>query len=46
MQELFAPDEMALSVCRTCIGASDYSRTVYSFDESAEPDPELTKLLD
>ena len=44
MQELFAPDEMALSVCRTCIGASDYSRTAYSFDESAEPDPELTKF--
>ncbi len=44
LQELFAPGEMALSVCRTCIGASDYSRTAYSFDESAEPDPELTKF--
>jgi glucosylceramidase len=41
MQDLFAPDEMALNVCRTCIGASDYSRSVYSFDESTEPDPEL-----
>jgi len=44
MEELFAPEEMALNVCRTCIGSSDYSRTVYSFDESAEPDPELTKF--
>ena len=44
MTELFAPDQMALSVCRTCIGSSDYSRSVYSFDESAEPDPELKKF--
>src|SRR5664279_1784443 len=35
---------MALNVCRTCIGASDYARTVYSFDESSEPDPELKKF--
>jgi glucosylceramidase len=44
MHVLFAPGEMALNVCRTCIGASDYSRTAYSFDESAEPDPELKKF--
>jgi glucosylceramidase len=44
MHDLFAPGEMALNVCRTCIGASDYSRSVYSFDESAEPDPELKKF--
>jgi len=44
MHELFAPGEMALNVCRTCIGASDYSRNVYSFDESSEPDPELKKF--
>jgi glucosylceramidase len=44
MHELFAPDEMALNVCRTCIGASDYSRSVYSFDESPKPDPELRKF--
>ena len=41
MHDLFAPGEMGFNVCRTCIGASDYSRTVYSFDESAEPDEEL-----
>ena len=41
MHELFAPGEMAFNVCRTCIGSSDYSRSVYSFDESVTPDPEL-----
>ncbi|HEY1159739.1 MAG TPA: glycoside hydrolase family 30 beta sandwich domain-containing protein [Terracidiphilus sp.] len=44
MHDLFAPREMALNVCRTCIGSSDYSRTAYSFDESGEPDPELKKF--
>ena len=44
MHDLFAPQEMALNVCRTCIGASDYSRTMYSFDESPEPDPEMKKF--
>jgi glucosylceramidase len=44
MHDLFAPDQMALNVCRTCIGASDYSRDVYSFDESPEPDPEMKKF--
>jgi glucosylceramidase len=41
MHDLFAPPEMGFNVCRTCVGASDYSRTVYSFDESPEPDPEM-----
>jgi glucosylceramidase len=44
MHELFAPDEMAMNVCRTCIGASDYSRSLYSFDDSEQDDPELTKF--
>jgi glucosylceramidase len=44
IEELFAPGEMALNVCRSCVGSSDYSRTVYSFDESAEPDLELKKF--
>jgi glucosylceramidase len=44
MHEMFAPGEMALNVCRTCIGSSDYSRTVYSFDDSNAPDPELKKF--
>lgn len=44
MHEMFAPSEMALSVCRTTIGASDYSRSLYSYDDSPEPDPELKKF--
>jgi glucosylceramidase len=42
-RELFHPSEMNLNVCRTCIGASDYSTSVYSFDEG-EADPELTRF--
>ena len=41
--ELFHPSELGLSVCRTCIGASDYSTEVYSFDEG-EPDPDLKRF--
>ncbi|HET7105155.1 MAG TPA: twin-arginine translocation signal domain-containing protein, partial [Terracidiphilus sp.] len=44
MHEMFAPEEMAMNVCRTCIGSSDYSRTLYSFDESDTPDPGLKKF--
>jgi len=42
-RDLFHPSAMNLSVCRTCIGASDYSTSVYSFDEG-EPDPELQRF--
>ena len=41
--ELFHPSELGLNVCRTCIGASDYSTELYSFDEG-EPDPELKRF--
>jgi len=41
--ELFHPSELGLNVCRTCIGASDYSTEVYGFDEG-EPDPELKRF--
>ena len=43
LHEMFHPSEMGLSVCRICVGSSDYSRTVYSFDEGA-PDPDLTRF--
>lgn len=33
-KELFAPTDMGLNVCRTCVGSSDYSRTVYSYAET------------
>lgn len=41
--ELFHPTEMGLSVCRTCIGSSDYSTKVYSYDEG-DADPELKRF--
>jgi len=41
--EMFHPSEMGLSVCRICVGSSDYSANVYSFDEG-EPDPELARF--
>jgi glucosylceramidase len=41
LSDLFSSKGLALSVARTCIGASDYSTKVYSFDDSSEPDPEL-----
>jgi len=41
--ELFHPSEMGLSVARICVGSSDYSTKVYSFDEG-EPDPELKRF--
>ena len=44
MHDLFAPGEMAFNVCRTCIGASDYARNAYSFDDSDQPDPEMKKF--
>ena len=44
MHDLFAPGEMAFNVCRTCVGSSDYARTMYSFDESDTPDPEMKKF--
>jgi glucosylceramidase len=43
LQELFHPDQLGLSVCRLCIGSSDYARTMYSYDEG-EPDPELSRF--
>ena len=42
-REMFHPSQMGLSVCRICVGSSDYARKVYSFDEG-EPDPDLTRF--
>jgi glucosylceramidase len=41
LDELFGSNGLSLSVGRTCIGSSDYSRNAYSFDDSPTPDPEL-----
>jgi glucosylceramidase len=43
LHELFHPSEMGLSVCRTCVGSSDYSTKLYSFDDG-EADPDLTRF--
>jgi glucosylceramidase len=44
MHECFAPGEMAMNVCRTCIGSSDCSRSVYSYDDGDQDDPQLTRF--
>ena len=41
--EMFHPSEMGLNVGRVCVGSSDYSTRVYSFDDG-EADPELTRF--
>src|SRR5262249_37718538 len=41
--QLFHPNQMRLNVCRTCIGSSDYSTKLYSYDEG-EADPELSRF--
>lgn len=40
---LFHSPEMGLSVCRTCIGSSDSSTSMYSFDDG-EADPQLKRF--
>jgi glucosylceramidase len=42
-QELFHSSEMGLNVCRICVGSSDYSTKIYSYDEG-EPDPDLKRF--
>jgi len=44
LSELFGASGLRLSVCRTCIGSSDYSTAAYSFDDGVEPDPELKRF--
>jgi glucosylceramidase len=41
--DMFHPSQLNLNVCRTCIGSSDYSTKVYSYDEG-EPDPQLQRF--
>jgi len=41
--DLFHSSEMGLNVCRTCIGSSDYSTEVFSYDEG-EADPEMKRF--
>jgi glucosylceramidase len=41
LSDLFGTSGLRLSVGRTCIGASDYSTSLYSLDDSVAPDPAL-----
>lgn len=41
--DLFHPSEMGLNVCRTCMGSSDYSTEMFSYDEG-EADPEMKRF--
>lgn len=41
LNDLLGRDGLRMSVCRTCIGSSDYSLSAYSFDDTTEPDPDL-----
>ncbi len=44
MEDFFGPQGLRLSVGRTCMGSSDYSRNAYSYDDSPTPDPKLEKF--
>jgi glucosylceramidase len=41
--EMFHPSELGLSTGRICVGSSDYSTKVYSFDDG-DADPELARF--
>lgn len=38
LQRFFDPKEAGLSVCRTCIGSSDYATKVYSYADERDPE--------
>jgi glucosylceramidase len=44
LSELFGGAGLRFSVVRTCMGASDYSTSAYSYDESSAPDPDLARF--
>ncbi len=43
LHEMFHPSRMGLNVCRVCMGSSDYSTSVYSYDDGPA-DPELKRF--
>lgn len=43
MHELFSADGLGINVTRCCIGSSDYSTAMFSYDEGA-PDPTLERF--
>lgn len=42
LEECFGSSGLRFSVARTTVGASDYSVSAYSYDDSPTPDPDLT----
>jgi glucosylceramidase len=44
MDEFFGAKGLRMSLGRTCMGSSDYSLNAYSYDDSPEPDPDLSKF--
>jgi glucosylceramidase len=42
-REIFHPSQMGLSVCRVCMGSSDYATSLYSYDDG-DPDPDLQRF--
>jgi glucosylceramidase len=44
LSDLYGPSGLRLSVGRTCIGTSDYSTKMYSYDDTPEPDPDLKQF--
>ena len=44
LSDLYGSSGLRLSVGRTCIGTSDFSTKVYSYDDTPEPDPEASVL--
>jgi glucosylceramidase len=44
LNDLVGPAGLRMSVCRTCVGSSDYSLSAYSFDDTPEPDPDLRQF--
>lgn len=41
LDECFGKDGLRLSIGRTTIGSSDYSRNAYTYDDTTQPDPKL-----
>ena len=41
LHEFFSPDAMNFTVCRSCVGSSDYSTRAYTYDDAPAPDPTL-----
>jgi glucosylceramidase len=44
LSDLYGSSGLRLSVGRTCIGTSDYSTKMYSYDDTPETDPELKQF--